>query len=206
MSKEPKKKIQDQALLYHLTDIENLESIFEHGLLSREELDQSNKIGYSDVADQEIIKKRKELGLERHVPFHFFTKNPFDYAVIKGSRDKEFVLIALRRTIAKSRNWKIVTRHPLASSGVEVLGYDEGMKTINWDCMNQRNFMEDEECKSICMAECLSPKPVSASDFLNISVKNVDQQKKVNSLAKSAGLSVHVNLAPHMLVTVKEDD
>jgi len=195
------KKIEEQALLYHLTDIENIDSIFEYGLLSREELNQSGKVAYTDVADQEIIKKRKELGLERHVPFHFFTKNPFDYAAVKGNRDKEFVLIALRRTIAKSRGWKIVTRHPLASSGVEVLGYDEGMQAINWDCMNQRDF-DDDECKSICMAECLSPKPVSASDFLNISVKNIDLQKKVEGLAKSANISVHVNLAPHMLVTV----
>tara|TARA_B110000196_G_C21131100_1_gene658504 strand:+ start:1554 stop:2171 length:618 start_codon:yes stop_codon:yes gene_type:complete len=205
LSKEAKKKIQDQALLYHLTDIENLESIFEHGLLSREELDQSDKIGYTDVADQEIIKKRKELGLESHVPFHFFTKNPFDYAAVRGNKDKGFVLIALRRTLAKSRGWTIVTRHPLASSGVEVLSYDEGMQVINWDCMNKRDF-DDDDCKSICMAECLSPKPVSASDFLNISVKNVDEQKKVRNLAKSANISVHVNLAPHMLVTVKEDD
>ncbi|MFT6653627.1 MAG: hypothetical protein ACJAWI_000370 [Marinomonas primoryensis] len=199
------KRIEEQALLYHLTDIENLESIFEYGLLSREELNQSDKIGYTDVADQEIIKKRKELGLESHVPFHFFTKNPFDYAAVRGNADKEFVLIALRRTIAKSKNWKIVTRHPLASSGVEVLSYDEGMEAINWDCMNKRNFMEDDECKSICMAECLSPKPVSARDFLIIAVKNVDQQKKVINLARSAGLSVHVNLAPHMLVTKKEN-
>lgn len=199
------KRIEEQALLYHLTDIENLESIFEYGLLSREELNQSDKIGYTDVADQEIIKKRKELGLESHVPFHFFTKNPFDYAAVRGNADKEFVLIALRRTIAKSKNWKIVTRHPLASSGVEVLSYDEGMEAINWDCMNKRNFMEDDECKSICMAECLSPKPVSARDFLIIAVKNVDQQKKVRNLARSAGLSVHVNLAPHMLVTKKEN-
>jgi hypothetical protein len=55
------------------------------------------------------------------------------------------------------------------------------------------------------MAECLSPKPVSARDFLIIAVKNVDQQKKVINLARSAGLSVHVNLAPHMLVTKKEN-
>lgn len=199
------KRIEEQALLYHLTDIENLGSIFEHGLLSREELNQSGKIVYTDVADQAIIKKRKELGLESHVPFHFFTKNPFDYAAVRGNKDKEFVLIALRRTVAKSRDWKIVPRHPLASSGVEVLGYDEGMKAINWDCMNKRDF-DDDECKSICMAECLSPKPVSASDFLNISVKNADLQKKVEDLAKSAGLSVHVNLASHMLVTIKEND
>jgi hypothetical protein len=71
--------------------------------------------------------------------------------------------------------------------------------------MNKRDF-DDDECKSICMAECLSPKPVSASDFLNISVKNADLQKKVEDLAKSAGLSVHVNLASHMLITIKEND
>ena len=53
------KSIKDGKLLYHLTAIDNLENIFNNGLLSRKDaLDK--KLIRSDIADYEIIKKRKE--------------------------------------------------------------------------------------------------------------------------------------------------
>ena len=65
--------IKEQKLLYHLTSIENLSSIFQNGLRSRAHLD-----AFADVADTEILRKRQALELERYVPFHWFAANPFD--------------------------------------------------------------------------------------------------------------------------------
>ena len=76
------KKIQDGKLLYHLTAIKNLKSIFKHGLLSREDAD-SKKLLEINIADQEIIKKRKELGILQYVPFHFYEKTPFTGKILK---------------------------------------------------------------------------------------------------------------------------
>ena len=56
-------------LIYHLTALENLESILKHGLQPRCEL---NKDRFDDVADGEILVSRASHNLGRYVPFHFF--------------------------------------------------------------------------------------------------------------------------------------
>jgi hypothetical protein len=56
------------------------------------------------------------------------------------------------------------------------------------------------------MAECLSPEAVNANDFISISLKTEEHAAMVRKLVKSANISVHVNVAPHMLVTIKEND
>lgn len=55
--------IKDQKLLYHLTSFENLAGILAGGLKPRASLQK-----FSDVADPEILVKRKMLGLDHFVP------------------------------------------------------------------------------------------------------------------------------------------
>ena len=65
------KRIQDGKLLYHVTAVENLENIFSNGLCSRENALSKGRLKV-DIADPEIIEKRKELNILQYVPFHFF--------------------------------------------------------------------------------------------------------------------------------------
>lgn len=58
--------ISTQKLLYHFTNIKNLDSIFANGILPRSEIE-----NFADVADHEILDSRKKLKLENYVPFHF---------------------------------------------------------------------------------------------------------------------------------------
>ncbi len=48
------RRIQDGKLLYHITAIENLETIFKYGLLSRTDAANENLLKV-DIADSEII-------------------------------------------------------------------------------------------------------------------------------------------------------
>ena len=73
-------KIQSGQLLYHLTKLSNLDSIIEHGLVSRGILER-NGAAFADVADPEIMRKRKEFGLDTYIPFHFHPYSSFDVAV-----------------------------------------------------------------------------------------------------------------------------
>ncbi len=184
--------ISTQQFLYHLTDIKNLDSIFKDGLKSR-----SNLRKFSDVADPEIIKSRQGLKLEKYVPFHFFAKNPFDGRVHRNNPQKTFVLITVNRSLALAHNWSIIPRHPLSGANITVLNYEKGMKTIDWEAMNTRNY-SDEYCKCVCMAECLSPKTVSASDFHSIYVPNAKTESTVNALKKDYEFKMYVNLNSHM--------
>lgn len=160
-------------LIYHLTAIDNLEAILKNGLLPRNGLS-----GFTDVADQDIITHRNEIGLDNYVPFHFFAGNPFDGVVQKNNPTKKFIFITLQRTLAESSSFGILTRHPLSIDCSAVLPYLQGMESINWDKMAERNYAEND-CKEICMAECLSPTIVKPSDFFLILVPDYETYEQV---------------------------
>tara|TARA_R110001583_G_scaffold85875_1_gene224965 strand:- start:2008 stop:2586 length:579 start_codon:yes stop_codon:yes gene_type:complete len=189
--------IKTQSLLYHLTDIANIPSILEKGLLSRSQLSD-----FVDVADGDIIESRKNLGLEDYVPFHFFGGSPFDGRVQLDNADKNFALISVRRTIAVANNWKIIPKHPLANGTVKVWEYSEGFDAIDWEKMNERDY-HDEESRSICMAECLSPAMVIASRFAYIFVANDTNAATIREQLKIAKLETNVTINPWLFLRKK---
>lgn len=187
-------EIREQKLIYHLTAVENLPSILDRGLLPRAQLK-----GFADVADAEILEGRQKMGLEHHVPFHFFARNPFDGRVKHDHPNLKFALIAVKRSTARQLSWSVIPRHPLAGGDViQLMNYDDGFNTINWEKMGQRNYA-DPECKSICMAECLSPGPVKPDLFSNIFVHDEETRSKVHSLVVAKGLETYVNVNTPML-------
>ena len=52
----------NKKLLYHLTELDNMASIIDNGLLSRAMVKEKG-LRYNDVADPEIIDRREKLGL-----------------------------------------------------------------------------------------------------------------------------------------------
>lgn len=170
--------IRDRKLIYHLTSLDNLDSILEEGLLSREEMEY-----FDDVANPEIILFRKENGLNNLVPFHFFTGNPFDGRVQIDYPDKEFVYITLRRKYAEDNSFKIIPMHPKAMRPLKVYEYTEGFVLIEWDIMDTKNYL-DEYCKHVCMAECLSPRGIRPEEFFAIYVKSEKIKQKIKKKAR----------------------
>lgn len=176
------KRIQDGKLLYHITAIENLESIFKYGLLSRLNVNDRNLLKV-DIADSEIIEKRKELDILKYVPFHFFEPTAFIGAVFNNNPDKSFCSITILRTLASEKNFKICTAHPLSKNPIpEVLDYKKGFDSINWNKAETRNY-DDSVSKNACMAECLAVSPVSSNDFFTIYVANENTKSYVDYIA-----------------------
>lgn len=186
--------IRTQRQLYHLTDIQNLASIFRQGLLPR-----SHVQGFSDVADQTIIASRRSLRLETYVPFHFFAKNPFDGRVQRDNPHRNFVLISVPRSLAAQQNWKVIPTHPLAAGSIQLFDYEQGMQVINWDLMNQRNYL-NELCRMTCMAECLSPVAVAPRYFSAIYVKNEQLANNVRQSMSAHNVNCHLNINAQMFV------
>lgn len=187
--------IKNGKLFYHLTDVDNLESIFQNGLLSRSNLNE-----FSDVADSEIIDSRRQLQLEQYVPFHFYAGSPFDGRVQLDNRDKSFVLITVRRDHAQAQGWKVIPKHPLANGSIEIMDYGPGLAAINWELMDQRDY-HDDDCRSVCMAECLSPTSVPANRFFSIFVQNSTELDLVSKFVRANRLDCHVNINPNMFVS-----
>lgn len=180
--------IKVQKLLYHLTAIDNVESILRVGLQPRAQLN-----SFADVANPEIIENRNIHGLQNFVPFHWFARNPFDGRVQQDHPKRTFVLFTVRRTLAQAENWKVVPRHPLASGDPELLDYQQGIAAIDWGIMNQRDY-HDSHCKGVCMAECLSPRPVLVSDMFKVFVPNENVAEKLQVTISRFGLNLEVEI------------
>jgi hypothetical protein len=176
------RNIRDQKLLYHLTKIDNFESILRRGLLPRAQLQ-----NFADVADPDIIASRQAHGLENYVPFHWFAHNPFDGRVQIDHPRTDFVLITVHRTLAADENWTVIPRHPLANREPELLSYADGIATIDWEMMNRRDY-RDAQCRSVCMAECLSPRTVLPADFFCFYVKSERVAAEVRKQLKASHL------------------
>ncbi|MBW5409354.1 DUF4433 domain-containing protein, partial [Brachyspira hampsonii] len=97
-------------LIYHLTAIDNFESIVKNGLLPRSKIKPN-----IDVADNEILNGRNKYNLLDYVPFHFFINTPFDGAIKKKYKITDFIYICIKRTIARNHNFKIIPCHPLSN-------------------------------------------------------------------------------------------
>lgn len=184
--------IKDQKLVYHLTSLANVSSILDRGLLPR-----SSVNGFHDIADSEILSARTRLNLENYVPFHWFSRNPFDGRVQKDRPQENFLLISVRRDLARGRNWKVIPRHPLANEDIQLYDYDEGFDKIDWAVMDRRDY-KDPLGKSVCMAECLSPTVVSVKDFFCLFVPTKDVESAVQKEIRSRKLDLGVTVNPNM--------
>lgn len=159
--------IKDKKLLYHLTHIDNLESIMKHGLLSRSMV-KGIRDDFKDVANQEIIGKRGENNLEDYTLFHFHPHTAFDTRTINDYKVENLVYIVIQRKFAKDNGFEIIPRHPLHGE-FEKLDYDVGFENIDWNLMEIKksdvNPLMYEEVKLVKMAECVSSNKVDPSDF-----------------------------------------
>lgn len=186
-------KIKNGKLLYHLTKLSNLDSIIQNGLLSRRELQKRNSF-FSDVADQEIIKKRHLHGLDKYIPFHFHPYSSFDVAVKTKYSNDVFIYLCVKREYALKHDFLILLRHPLSGEDPVLYKYSEGIKKIDWDKM-EHSSTESDEIKNIRMAECLTSNVINFEDLFCVYVKNDKQiQENISDKLRRLDLSfVHVN-------------
>lgn len=178
--------VKNGNLLYHLTKLENLESVLQNGLLSRK-LVKDNNIGFKDVADNEIISKRSKLGLDKYTPFHFHPYSAFDVAV-KNNYQEEFIYICITRKLARDNKFKILPEHPLTVEDCIIYEYNEGFGKIDWDTMQKKGTI-DEYSKHVKMAECLTELVIPAKYFHIIYVKSEETKKKVENMLSKYGIN-----------------
>lgn len=188
--------IKDQKLLYHLTAFSNLESIVVNGLLPRN----SNPNRFTDIADDEIISFRDEYGLNDYVPFHFFSKNPFDGRVQRNHPDIEFIYICIHRTFAEKNNFQIIPKHPLTMNPFQLYDYKEGMDLIDWDTLDKREYSNDYG-KNVCMAECVGKCIIPVSMVQSIWVRTNEIKNDADIILKKHNISgIYVNTNPEMFL------
>lgn len=179
-------------LIYHITALRNLESILVDGLSPRSVVD-----SFTDVADNEIIEHREKHDLNKFVPFHFIGGSPFAGAVQSAYPSEEFVYITLSRETAKAKNFKILTKHPLALDDCQLLDYEEGILAIDWETMNKRDY-RDHNCKIVCLAECLCDRRILHTDFRVMYCRTEAVKSEIIELVRKVTKTAppfHINVA-----------
>ncbi len=182
--------IREGKLIYHLVPLDSLESIIEHGLMSRDDLAEIS-IDFIDTADQQILHERERLGLSQYIPFHFHIHTAYDTAVKHANTGRKFVYICLHRDFARKNNFKILPIHPASNEQPELHEYDEGFDEIDWNTMEltipeaQNNGINTRYHKQVRMAECLASSPILANNFQSINVPDEETKEYVLSLLRS---------------------
>lgn len=156
---------------------DNLDSILKEGLAPRRALVNAG-IKFEDVADADIIDKRKKLDLDKYTPFHFHPYSSFDVAVKESHSNKNFMYICITREIARANKFKILPMHPLSLNDYQLYEYDEGFAKIDWDTLMEKG-RSDDYAKHVKMAECLTDLLIPVKCFAAIYVKNDDLKKFV---------------------------
>lgn len=67
------------------------------------------------------------------------------------------------------------------------------MEIIDWASMNSRNY-HDRESRSVCMAECLSPRTVAVGDFFKVFVPDDEVANQVTIIQRELRVSVEVTV------------
>lgn len=172
--------IRDRKCIYHLTALDNLNSIIDNGLLSRKSLAQGN-MSFADVADREIIEKRKSLNIVDCVPFHFHTYTDFDVCV-QHQHSEVFIFLAIYKNKAREKGFLIIPKHPLSCETHEIFDYDMGIEQINWDIMELTRGQDGYD-SIVRMAECLSNHcDLDISDINIIFVPNAEIEQSVHDI------------------------
>lgn len=194
--------IRSKKTLCHLTKLENLDNILKYNLISREALI-DNGIYFKDVADAEILDGRSLNNLQYYVPFHFYAGNPFDWKVQNNHKNSNFIYICITRELAEYNNFKIIPMHPLSMNPFKIYNYKEGMKEINWNLMETRNY-RDPKCKQICMAECITELTIPYEHFQSIAVKDEKTKEIVENKIKKYECingkkhhNIHIDVRPY---------
>lgn len=195
--------IREGQLLYHLTELKNMENILKHGLLSRNRLLEENLV-FEDVANPDILSFRSLHDLDNYVPFHFFSSNPFDGDVQKSHPEDDFVYLCVKRTVAREMGFEIIPRHPLNMMPFKIYTYDEGMEVIDWDIMEQRCY-SDHECKEVCLAECIYDGDLSIDDLFSINVRTEKDKAVMENLFNKYRIKKppYINLSSNYFISKK---
>ena len=188
-------------LIYHITSIDNLPFILKYGLLSRELINKKN-IGFTDVADPEILNRREQYteALSQYVLFHFFAKNPFDGAVCDRYGSENMVIIAVRRSICDKRGYRVIPSHPLDSDMPNIYSYKDGFEKVRWDILDDQAHRDyhDQTVRKACMAECIVRDLVPVSDFAFIYVNNMKAKNQILKMDNSFTIKDKIKVVPGM--------
>jgi hypothetical protein len=166
-----KDKLKEIPLLYdvvfHITHIDNLETILKNGLLSH-----NNPYKKTDISNQDVNSRRNKIepiyknNLHNYVPFYFNCRNSMLYKTQKEFGENIIILIFERDIMLK--NNVLFTNKGAATNDVKFTNDIKDLLDndfINWANVKARSWDLDKNLKQTMMAEMLLLGEIDANEI-----------------------------------------
>ena len=178
--------------LYHMTDVENLSMVLEHGLLPHNNSYVSERIDNKDVNGR---RNRKDpiygKVIHDYVPFYFNPKNPMLFV----NRYKQHgIIILVFSNDLLFREGAIFTNGNAAKNNTKFFSSLDCLGEINWDCIKAEYWNSFENGKSERMAEILVPDRVEINSLCHIICFDESQRVYVKCMAPEIKVIVDRNM------------
>ena len=183
--------------LYHMTDLMNLASVLQHGLLSHNEAHRRGLVS-KDISNQEVNKRRGETliddtPLHDYVNFYFQPKNP----MLSVKRDIQTQIVFLGadpRLLLEPTT--VFSDGNAAADKTTFYRSTALLDQLPWEAINAAYWNDFEDGKRIKCAEILVYPKVETSNILKIFCHSIARARAVQTVADS-GMSIPVESAQH---------
>ena len=188
---------------FHMTDIDNLESILKNGLLCTNE---KNRLGirHTNIANMTIQERRAIMRVpcghggtvHDYVPFYLTSKNPMLLGQINAKNCDQPRIIFLCLKIQKLVELDAIFTNSSANTNISPDFYDNTshLSDLSWQLIDSPKwgkFSDDERHKK--MAEVLIYQKVMPEDIDTIVTFNEIYQQRVETILAKTGKSIKVS-------------
>lgn len=178
---------------FHMTDIDNLESILEHGLLCTNE---KNRLGikHTNIANNAIQERRAEMRVpcgqggvvHDYVPFYFTPRSPMLLGQLNAKNCDQLCIIYICLKIEKMLWPNVIFTDASANTIQQPSFFDDvaAMPNLSWDLIDANRWKYEEDEKHKKMAEVLIHQYVPVDKIDAIIAYNDDAKSYVTQILK----------------------
>ena len=189
---------------YYITHIDNLKSILENGILSRNQIKDENNIwvklklakGIKSIYAKDIVqirknKKFKDRSLWEYANLYFQVRNPMLYRVIREFGAKNIIILQINSDVIKGNDIGITDGNAASSETQFFEDINKGLNVLDSEQFKKKYWNESDKRK--LMAELLVYDRISSDKIIGIYVANEKVAQKVRQSMTIGGLNIIPN-------------
>jgi hypothetical protein len=167
--------------LYHITHMQNLQSILQRGLLSHNTARNGGHIS-TDISDPQVQERRvrsepiHRRSLHDYVPLYFNPKNPMLYR--RSTIQNNLVILAIDRRVLTYPD-TIFTDGNAAATQTNFYSGFQNLDELNWHCINSRYWNDHPDGKRIKCSEALVYPMIESASILRIYCQNSSVKESI---------------------------
>lgn len=196
-------------LLYHITHMNNIDSILKNDGLLAYALMHQQQLTYQDVANVDVQDKRQQKNvpispggnLHDYVPFYFAPRSPMLYAILNGGTEQKEIVYFMTNTQTIQENpfdFIFTDSHAI----MRLTNYYSNLNDldkIDWDVMNSKYWHDHPDYPNRKMkrqAEFLIYQKVTLSACIGFAVYNKEAEQKLRSILNTCQQDFFIGVRP----------